>query len=306
MNNAFASSTSNTYNIGFRHYQTFCHQNGLPLFPLNDDTLSLFATHLAARMSQTSVRTYLAGVQCASRVRGFRERIEDMQKVRLTLRGIDRSRSSSSPRREAITFQHLDQIRVFLLSSEYSHQDRQLYFTASCVAFFGMLRVSEYTCPTSSFFDSSRHLCVSDVTISTNMLLIRIKVSKTNQSGLGTTIRLPSINSIFCPVAAMRSFLSLRGFVPGPLFMFANNLFLTRNMLSQFLRRVFNNIDINTHSFRIGGASCAAAAGISNSTIQILGRWSSSAFRDYLRFSNDSLRLISQSMCTYAQTQSHQ
>ena len=51
---------------------------------------------------------------------------------------------------------------------------------------------------------------------------------------------------------------------------------------------------MDTHSFRIGGASAAASAGVSDSVIQILGRWSSDTYRRYLRLSD---QLISNACC---------
>ena len=44
---------------------------------------------------------------------------------------------------------------------------------------------------------------------------------------------------------------------------------------------------------RIGGASAAASAGVPDSTIQILGRWSSDAYRRYLRISDETVCDIS-------------
>ena len=57
--------------------------------------------------------------------------------------------------------------------------------------------------------------------------------------------------------------------------------------------------NLNTHTFRIGGASAAASAGVPDSVIQILGRWKSDAYRRYIRLSDTTVadvtkRIISQ------------
>ena len=46
----------------------------------------------------------------------------------------------------------------------------------------------------------------------------------------------------------------------------------------------------SSHSFRIGAASTAARLGISDQTIQVLGRWSSQAYRSYIRNNLNDLR----------------
>ena len=49
-------------------------------------------------------------------------------------------------------------------------------------------------------------------------------------------------------------------------------------------------MNLNTHSFWIGGASSAASMGKPDSTIQVLGRWASNTYRTYLWLPNSTLQ----------------
>ena len=57
-------------------------------------------------------------------------------------------------------------------------------------------------------------------------------------------------------------------------------------------------ININTHSFRIGGASAALSAGASDALIRIMGRWSSDAYNRYIRISDWQVFLFQSELST--------
>ena len=83
-----------------------------------------------------------------------------------------------------------------------------------------------------------------------------------------------------CPVVAMLRYLAVRGVDDGPLFRMKEGSPLTRVALVEKVRKALTQAGINParyagHSFRIGAATTAAASGISDATIQQLGRWRS-------------------------------
>ena len=72
--------------------------------------------------------------------------------------------------------------------------------------------------------------------------------------------------------------------------MFESTIYLTRNYLSSFIAMSLPHApNLNTHSFRIGGASAALAAGASDALVRIMGRWSSDSYTRYIRVSNVSV-----------------
>lgn len=50
------------------------------------------------------------------------------------------------------------------------------------------------------------------------------------------------------------------------------------------------------HCFRIGASTTAAANGVGDATIQILGRWSSDSYKKYIRVSPNELAQISRTL----------
>ena len=178
-----------------------------------------------------------------------------------------------------------------------------MLWAACCLGFFAFLRSGEMTIPSADTFDPGWHLTPLDIAVDNlhqpSFMQVRLKGSKTDQTRRGVNLYVGrTLNKDLCPVAAMLSYLAIRGFNQGPLFKLQNGSPLTRQKLVDLLRTTLTAAGINPshysgHSFRIGAATTAAATGIGDSTIQTLGRWSSDAFTRYIRIPQQQLAQLS-------------
>lgn len=296
LKHCLADSTFRTYESGLRQYRSFCSWYNLVAFPLSESTLELFVCSMARRLAFSSIKVYLCSVQFHATLNGDNTRISDMSHLYYVLRGIRISigSSRSRPRRLPITIRQLNTL-VDYIHAHYSFFDALMLHAAVSLAFFGLLRSAEYTSPSTSRA-SANGLCRKDISFSNNILMVHIRGSKTDPFKNGITIRIGPNFSKVCPVLAMSRFLSVSSSPNGPVFRFADGTFLTRSFLSSLLSSCFPETSINTHSFRIGGASTAASVGIPDSIIQTLGRWASNAYRRYVQFSDDSIADFSRRM----------
>ena len=210
--------------------------------------------------------------------------------VKKLLEGCKRIRRSNDIR-APITTTVLGKIISILPQICISPYEAQLFRAAYLLAYFGLMRVSElvYT----NALHAVRPLFYSDITITSGAeaMLISIRVSKTNQRGPATTIRIPRLcNNDLCPVKAMQNFLKLRpsGSQHQYLLCHSNGSPLTRSQFSGVLVKSVRALGLPTHiytphSFRIGRASVLAAEGVSHDDIKTLGRWKSSVFKRYIQ-----------------------
>ena len=124
-------------------------------------------------------------------------------------------------------------------------------------------------------------LCFQDLTICPNRVELTLKASKTDPFRQGVVIRLSANGTTLCPVSAMKRYLQACSNMTGPLFQFKDGRYLTRKSFMTALNLVkpheINNM--STHSFRIGAATAAAAAGYPWWAIQALRLWSSDCYR---------------------------
>jgi hypothetical protein len=289
--NSLAPTTLKTYRAGFNQYLQFCRGLRLAPFPVREQVLENFCVSMAQRVGYLTLKVYCCAIQAFSRLRGFPECIKDMVRLPYVLRGIRRLQGATHTRlpRSPVTLLQLHQMLSHLATLP-DHFTQYMLSAAVLLAFFGLLRVSEYTSPASSAFDGAVQLTPSDVVIfwQRRLMLVRLKVSKTDPFGAGVVVRVAATGNRLCPLMAMLRYLAVRGVGLGPLFFFPDGSFLTRAHVMELLRSCFPlRRDVTTHSFRRGGASALASWGVPPHVIQILGRWRSDAYRRYIHVADD-------------------
>jgi len=183
---------------------------------------------------------------------------------------------------------------VFFLRSTSLFAFEDLMFETACVvAFFGFLRCGEFT--VNGVFDPTVHLCVNDMVISHDCILLTLKQSKTDPFREGITIRLFKLDTVICPYNLcyryMQARLRLSSSSYGPLFVIQHRGILTALTRSTFISKLkhilecvgLNSKAYNGHSFRIGAATTGGSVHLQDSVIKLLGRWSSDAYCTYIR-----------------------
>ena len=287
---SLALSTRASYNSATRSFISFAltyhrlHQDGR-LLPASEETLMLFITYLSYTLKPQSIKVYLSAI---CREYGLPNPLAETTQLRRLLRGIKRIHGCSTDSRLPIT---PNLLRSFLHFLDFRYPDHITLWAAMLVAFFGFLRSNELL--------ALQH---NDLQRTPEGYLLRIRSSKTDPFRSGATVSFtPSGNDGLCAVTALHLLRAKTSFDAGPLFRFLSGAALTHHKLNHLIQELAARSGVSpgrysSHSFRIGAASTAAAAGIPDWKIQALGRWSSDCYKRYIRLPNTETNTIAATM----------
>ena len=294
---ALSWNTKRTYTSGEKRFISFCLMNRLTsptgdILPASEGTLIYFASYLARTVRHCTIKIYLAAVRNLHIVSGYNDPLQGKLLLKKILRGILRYQGCSRISRQPVTPRVLLAIRP-VLESWLDVRDFSMIWAAFTLAFFAFLRCSEFTYPGARNFSSQFNLTTDCVTFSPSLacpqhMLLKLKSSKTDSFRQGQSLVVARCSSLLCPVSAMQRYFLLAQPRPGPLFYFQSGRLLTRSSVTHLLQDSARCAglpyeSLKGHSFRIGAASAAAAAGLPDWLIKVLGRWSSDCYQLYIR-----------------------
>ena len=284
LNNSLAQASWRAYAGGEVTYRRFCRRYGLQAVPAATDTLIYFLADLRRTgVAPGTARQRLAAVRhlhirCGSDFAAGGDPL-----VRAAVRGYaTRGGGDGRRTRHGVTVDQMRVLKSALGSRGLGYFYQRSVWAACCAAFYGGLRASDYLCTT-----PDRGLRRADITFSPDgsQCICKIRVQKNCQFGPAASVYLPATGTSTCPVRALRLYCELRDQRAGAgeaLFLTDSGAPLTRRQLSAALREILGT-GYSTHSLRIGVATEAAAAGVPDATIQLLGRWRSAAYLGYVR-----------------------
>nr|XP_006815366.1 PREDICTED: uncharacterized protein LOC102808214 [Saccoglossus kowalevskii] len=184
--------------------------------------------------------------------------------------------------------------------------DKLMLWSAFTVAFFGFLRVSEFTATSPQHFDKTRTLLIEDTTCAIE-LYVQLRASKTDPFRHGCIIKIAPTFTSVCAVRAYTKYCSICAPSPQtPAFQFHSGSWLTRQSLTTHLRDLLTRAGIQnprlytTHSFRRGAATTAAEANVPDWLIKTLGRWRSDAYQVYIDTPSSTLQAVPRILCGHS------
>jgi len=166
-----SKSTRNAYRTGLHN---FCAEINQWPVPVTEDSLLFFATYLAQQhLSYAIIQVYLSAVKHNQTTAG-KSLPSLTPRLNYVLKGIQRSATIiNQPRdRLLITFPIMARLHATFSKHPNSNKDVMIW-AACCLAYFGLLIVSEFTTLSPNHFDPAMDLLLSDVALDKHLDYIK-------------------------------------------------------------------------------------------------------------------------------------
>ena len=274
-----------------RTYLTFTTYFGVEDFPLDPGVLLRFIAFLGR-----GSHTYESVINLLGSIKYFASILDppackhfETVQVTASLKGLKAQLSRPVRQKLPFSVNHLLTFHACLNLNDAKHL---ACWCAMLLGFFGCFRLSNLVPVSMCKYDPHKQLNRCDIRFEDNLVLIYYKWSKTNQNSRKVSW-IPICNvsdSRFNLRIYFDKLLTLvKAPKDAPLFSYSKSHFHSRYSLVRLLDQCLfvaglSPSDYSWHSFRRGAAVFAFELGLADSAVQLLGDWSSAAFKRYLEF----------------------
>ena len=284
------TSTYRTYSSAQRQYVLFCTKYSLQPVPASQDTLLRFVAYGHAKgWTIGTFQVYLASIAALHKLNGYQAPDLSAYKLKLALKAV---KDTGPPVKHCapITYNLLTQFIAHAQDLPQAH----LWTAMLSFGYFGAMRGAEYTAvPAGNGILKAPQLkqlqFVSGHTAPAMQYVII--ASKTSSQPVAVNIGCSGVP--ICAVCMMQKYLIDRA-THSPLtpdsYLFAHpdSRPVTKFQLNAIIKQLAQKQGLTpeqytTHSLRAGAATTASLNGFSESDIQHLGHWSSTAYLTYIR-----------------------
>ncbi len=289
----------------------FCVENGIDPFPVRECDLMMFcAEQVRLDHAVSTAKSYLTAIYSFNMRLGFEPYHKEFRALPNLVQAMKR-KLGLGKRRERLPIT-VDVLVAFRNCMDMSRADHAMLWAMFTTAFLGVLRSGELAPKSLTVTQAVPRIASIAFTGSgrDEYMSFKLVVSKSDPFRRTVTVHIGKTGHTVCAVAAMKHWLSFRGkaacddylFVhaDGQPFLYNDLLFIIKSLAT--IAGVPSPEKYSGHSFRSGGATALANAGVPLYRIKLMGRWLSDAYELYVRTEPTTLAACARVMVTGKET----
>jgi hypothetical protein len=284
LGSALALSSQAAYNSAVQSWLRFAKLHDFAIEP-TAETLSFYIVYESFYIEPRSVNSYLSGL-----INKLEPSFPDIRALRShsiikrTLQGCLRLYSHPIQRKRPLLLNDIKTLSSMLRSS--LNYDDLLFLAIVETGFFTLQRLGELTQPDNhSLRDYRRLPNRTTVKCFQDRVEYLLPIHKADLLFEGNKIVVERLDCQWDPASAFERYLSARDSrfpYQSHLWLTSNGFPPTRSWVLSRLQGIFGS-SVTGHSIRSGGATFLALNGVPDERIQAIGRWSSEAWKQYIR-----------------------
>jgi integrase len=293
-----APSTRKRYRVGIRALWRFAGDIGwIPELPVSEAILCLFVASKAGEIRASTMKGYLCAVHSWHVDEGVPVNFSHFRRLKRTLRGMENLEEGTPVKRAApITMAAVARMATV---ANLEDKDEVTLMAIAALATAGLFRLGELV---PYKYRDEPVLVARRVWVTDEGVWVHLPKSKTDQCGKLPPMLIARNDGLACPrlwIMKMRAMRNWRR--DQPTFVGSRGRPVTREWVlkrvnAMMARAGLGEHSYSGHSFRRGGTTSLAAAGVPDHIIARLGRWRSATYQIYVAASPDRLAAAQREM----------